>query len=715
MRTGRVPRIALALVLVLASLSLGSLPFGSSRADAVTCGSPAVPTTTVYLPNITKTLGGPSGWVTPFIVQNVGVANTDLEVSFFRFADGSLIACRVVSALAPGTSFADFPNADTDLPADTQFSVVVKSFGATVVSVVNEHQLATTPARAEALSYVGLSTGATKAYIPYAAKQASGWLTTFVVQNLGTAVANLTATFTSYDGTQTATIVRQIFPGRSAVIDPTVEPLLVAGTEYAGVLSADQPIAAIVNAHNDAPTVAAPMGFSYNAVAQPQNQPVYLPAVARNADGVARTTRVLVENGGTFDATPSLSFRSSTGATINLNAPAPIRPGATWSYDPNKTPDGLTACPATATPTCLGPGTYALTVQGGTFAVVGASITPTSAMGYIGSAGAGNRAYLPNITRTLGGATGWTTPIVLESTGAISATLRWYRFSDGALITRQTVNGLVSGQSVTIDPRAVNGLADNTQYAVVVDATGGTLAAIVTELNFQGGDGDMSYEGFAATVSPVPAPTAISVSPTTVSVPTASVQQLAAVVKDQFDNVLSGVTVTWAVTPATLGTVNGSGLFTAGQTAGTGTITATAGAATASVPLTVSLPQTQTVGGISFVVQSVTGADVFMESAMTAVDRGAVASEVPLDVTAVQTDFARSYIVRPKIFVFQTTSTFTTGLQSILGLPQSDASSIGAAATGIWYNNGTAQNIAIDWQKQSLALPISAIRHELTH
>jgi hypothetical protein len=457
------------------------------------------------------------------------------------------------------------------------------------------------------------------------------------------------------------------------------------------------------------------MGFSYNAVAQPQNQPVYLPAVARNADGVARTTRVLVENGGTFDATPSLSFRSSTGATINLNAPAPIRPGATWSYDPNKTPDSLTACPATATPTCLGPGTYALTVQGGTFAVVGASITPTSAMGYIGSAGAGNRAYLPNITRTLGGATGWTTPIVLESTGAISATLRWYRFSDGALITRQTVTGLVSGQSVTIDPRAVNGLADNTQYAVVVDATGGTLAAIVTELNFQGGDGDMSYEGFAATVSPVPAPAAIGVSPTTVSVPTASVQQLAAVVKDQFDNVMSGVTVTWAVNPATLGTINGSGLFTAGQTAGTGTITATAGTATASVPLTVSLPQTQTVGGISFVVQSVTGADVYMESTMTAVDRGAVASEVPLDVAAVQTDFARSYIVRPKIFVFQTTSTFTTGLQSILGLPQSDASSIGAAATGIWYNNGTAQNIAIDWQKQSVALPISAIRHELTH
>src|SRR5205809_8074405 len=129
MRTGRVPRIALALVLVLASLSLGSLPFAGSRADAATCGNPAAPTTTIYLPNITKTLGGPSGWVTPFIVQNIGVAPTDLDVSFYRFGDGALMACRRVVALQPFRSFADYPNADIDLPGNTQFSVVVRSFG----------------------------------------------------------------------------------------------------------------------------------------------------------------------------------------------------------------------------------------------------------------------------------------------------------------------------------------------------------------------------------------------------------------------------------------------------------------------------------------------------------------------------------------------------------------------------------------------------------
>src|SRR6266540_7462470 len=138
----------LACVLALALLSApepadaaSAPPLGvtASAAPAAPCGTPGVPTTTIFLPNITKMLGGPSGWVTPFIVQNVGVKKATLEVSFFRFSDGG-VACRKITDLAPATSFADYPNNDVDLPADAQFSVVVKSFGSEVVSVVNEHQ-----------------------------------------------------------------------------------------------------------------------------------------------------------------------------------------------------------------------------------------------------------------------------------------------------------------------------------------------------------------------------------------------------------------------------------------------------------------------------------------------------------------------------------------------------------------------------------------------
>src|SRR6185295_891915 len=133
------------------------------------------------------------------------------EVSFFRFSGGSLVACRRVDDLAPATSFADYPNNDADLPPDAQFSVVVKSFGSEVVSVVNEHQ-GGVGARAEALSYNGLTTGATTVFLPFVGKPEGApctaipqtdatcnvrWITTFVMQNFGTADATVTARFVS--------------------------------------------------------------------------------------------------------------------------------------------------------------------------------------------------------------------------------------------------------------------------------------------------------------------------------------------------------------------------------------------------------------------------------------------------------------------------------------------------------------------------------------
>src|SRR5205807_497806 len=58
------------------------------------CGTPGTATQSIYLPNITRYLGGPTGWYTPFIVQNTGSVATTLEVSFYKFTDGSLITRR---------------------------------------------------------------------------------------------------------------------------------------------------------------------------------------------------------------------------------------------------------------------------------------------------------------------------------------------------------------------------------------------------------------------------------------------------------------------------------------------------------------------------------------------------------------------------------------------------------------------------------------------
>lgn len=491
---------------------------------AASCDSSGTATTTVYLPNVTKTLGGPSGWYTPFIVQNIDTTSATLELSFYNFTDGSLVACRKITGLAPGTSFADVPNEDADLPGNSQFAVVVRSFGAQVVSVVNEHQGG--GSRAESGSYVGLSSGANKVYLPWVVNQIGGTYSTFIMQNLGTSQATVNIAFTPYESagpftkaTPSTTLSRSVAPGRSAFVDPRFESVLPAGTEYAVTLASDQPVGVITNVHRDAATEARPTMFSYNGVGDP-TLTSYLPYLPRVVEG--RTFVVLVQNAGASPATPTVTLRplTSGAAPVTLTAPAAIGPGAAWfftgEFQGGGSPSTLsetTVLPCSPGGTCVSDGEWSATVNGGQFAVLAAAKSPTSAFGYTAVA-TGTRSYLPNVTRTLGGTDGWTTPIVVQSAGASSATVRWYRFADGQLIQTQTLSGMTAGASVRIDPRGVAGLVEATQYSVVVDSSG-PLGALTTEYNFQGGDGAMVYEGFARTggaplpvPTPTPAPTA---------------------------------------------------------------------------------------------------------------------------------------------------------------------------------------------------------------
>lgn len=725
--TTRVVGLALAAAVVAASLALGARP-----ALAAGCDTAGQPTTTVYLPNITKTLGGPSGWVTPFIVQNVGVAATTLEVSFYRFSDETLVTCRKITGLLPYTSFADVPNNDTDLPGDTQFAVVVRSFGAQVVAVVNEHQSEQVPGRAEALSYTGFSAGATTVYLPFVGKpepvpcsapQPSEflcnlrWVTTFIMQNLGTINATITARFASYDGATAATLTRTVSPGRSTFIDPSAEPTLRAGRYYAVTLTSTQPIGVVANAHDDAPTSTAPRAFSYNGLPQPPSGDMFLP-YARRDGGAPRLvpSGVIVQNAGQTDATPTLVFRRlGAGTTATIVAPAPIKPGAAWYFDPevSAVAGGYQLCAVAGPGRCIDPGEHSLVVTGGIFAVLGATLATGAAMGHTGTLGQGNRAFVPNVTRTLGGPSGWTTPIVVQSTGATSATLRWYRFSDGALMQRQSIVLPARGSAVRVDPRSVAGLVDNTQYAVVVDAQNGSVAAVVTELNFNGGDGTMAYEGFPATVNPAPQPTVMSVVPASTTMTAGGTAQFTATVKDQFDNPIA-FPVNWSVTPTSLGMISGTGLFTASASgAGTGTVTATAGTLVGTAQVTVALPATATVGGISFRVDLSGPADVYTEVAITTTAAAAITAQSSLDVAAIQTDYGRSFARRPTVYVLATTASYTTAMRSIFGYDAATAQQAGAGSQGIFVEHLIAT--AANWEKLAPQKPLSTIRHELTH
>lgn len=445
------------------------------------------PTAVVYLPNITKTLGGPLGWTTPFYIQNTGQVATDLDVVFFRFADGAQVAQRSISALAPGATYADGPNADPDLSANTQFSVVIRSYGSSIVAVVA--QIQGTGTTTEALMYTGSSAGANKLYLPNVTRRFFGYDVPIIIQNLGAGPATATARFVSFDGTQTFALSVRAQPGRSVVIDPDFTDGLVDGTQYAVSITADQPITAVANAHNE---LGSPVAFSHLGLAT--GSTTLLAPIAVKGGPSGQFSPVVVQNIGSSPTDVTLTF-APLGAVGNpqtfvLSA---VAPGGSRAFDPRFILGTTTPC-ATASPTCLGPGEYSLKISAAT--LIAALVLPVSnitADAYVTPAVSNTRGFLPIVSRASGAIPAWTSRFAIDAPTGGTASIRWYRVGDGALATITTLN-LVTGTSVWVDPRSVVDLADG-QYSVVIEATAPVTTAV--QHSYPGGDGSMFNAGFA--------------------------------------------------------------------------------------------------------------------------------------------------------------------------------------------------------------------------
>jgi len=497
-------RVVFAVALVLALVCNGR---GVAAGSATACVRPPFPDALVHLPNVTKTLGGPNGWTTPFIVQNVGTQSVDLELEFLAFGSGDAsIICRRVTGIMPGTSFADVPSNDADLPGNMQFGVLVRAFGSHVVAVVNQQAGAGTAQEADA--YDGVSAGSTQVFLPNVVRRFYGFHSPLVIQSITTSMGptTATATFVSFDGTKTASITRTLDVGRSTFIEPNIEPSLSDGTQYAVTITADHPISVVVNTHRDE-DVATPVMYSVRGIPREVGaMTAYGPYAVKNVPGVGKgISTIVVQNMGTSAVTPMLVFTPLGGGSATSIAGQPTDPGRSWVFDPRYV-DGNTTkviCGARAAPGCLADGEYSFVAQasGPIAAQVNviwetAAGEPQSAAGYRAAGRPSAKVYLPNVTRTLGGVMGWTTPFIVQSPAASTVGVSWYRFSDGALVTTQTLR-LAANSAQRIDPRSVAGLSDDSQYSVVLDGGGVNIAAIVTELNYSGGDGAMFYEGFA--------------------------------------------------------------------------------------------------------------------------------------------------------------------------------------------------------------------------
>src|SRR5258708_112137 len=156
---------------------------GTRAAAASFPGAPAG-ATTVFLPNIVRQF---FGFHTPFIIQNLGTAQTTATASFVSF-DGTKTA-TIQRVIDPGRSQFVEPNIESQLIDGTQYAVTVTS-AQPISVVVNTHNDDASVAAPLVYATNGFAAGYEALQGPYISKGVPGvgkGSSTVVVQNLGAA------------------------------------------------------------------------------------------------------------------------------------------------------------------------------------------------------------------------------------------------------------------------------------------------------------------------------------------------------------------------------------------------------------------------------------------------------------------------------------------------------------------------------------------------
>lgn len=447
----------------------------AQRAGAATPGA-------VYLPNVTKTLGGPGGWTTPIVVQNTGTGSTSISVALYRFSDGAPVATLRSPTLTAGQGWYFDLGGLAQVPGDTQFAAVVTAASGSATAMVIEGS-----ASQGWMAYSGTSGGGPTLYLPNITRRLGGpdgWTTPFIVQNLGAASTTATVSFYRFgDGSLARRIEGvAIQPGRSASFVPQIIDGLSDDAQYSVVVqgSAGAELYAIVNEHQGG------QAMSYEGIlAGAQN--VYLPYVQKYVGGTGGwSSPFIVQNVGTTSATFSLSFYSVPGGALSAQAPSiTLEPGRSYAADVRFTPVSLPA------------GEHSVVIRGNAGAKLAAivnqqQLTTGMAMSYVGVTDSALAAYAPYVAKRAGNEE-WNSGIVLQNQGTAPTDVRVQIVDLGDGSTKQTkiLRALAPGASAVYSI-ATESPSSFLTYSAVISADQ-PVAAVVNSIGSGSGDMAMSY------------------------------------------------------------------------------------------------------------------------------------------------------------------------------------------------------------------------------
>lgn len=454
--------------------------FSALGSDRVTTG--ATPGA-VYLPNVTKTLGGLDGWTTPIVVQNTGSSATTISAALYRFSDGAYVTTLTTPRLVAGQAWTLDLAALPQVPHDTQFAAVVTAATGTAAAVVLEGS-----GGQGWMSYGGTAGGGATLYLPNVTRTLggpNGWTTPFIVQNLGISTASASVSFYRFaDGSLARRIDGvSIAPGRSQSFVPQIIDGLSDDAQYSVVVqgSAGSELYAIVNEHQGA------QAMSYEGVlAGAQN--LYLPYIQKYVGGTGGwISPFIVQNVGSAQATFSISFYTVTSGVLAAQIPSVmLEPGRSFADDVRFTPASLPA------------GEYSAVIRGSTGAKLAAIVnqqhlTNGMAMSYTGATDSASAVYAPYLAKRSGNEQ-WYSGLVVQNTGiaATDVTVQIFDVGDGSRKQTKIYKSVAPGASVVHSAAAEPTLASYLAYSAVATADQ-PITAVVNSTGSGGGDLALSY------------------------------------------------------------------------------------------------------------------------------------------------------------------------------------------------------------------------------
>lgn len=239
------------------------------------------------------------GYNTNFVVQNATSSTVDVTVEIVN-ASGIVVATQTASAV-PVSAYVNFEQAGlAGLSANVAYSAKITGTGALAVE---SNIYGQGSSENELYSYRPFASGSTTAYAPVIMNNYYGYLTALTVQNLGTAVANVTVTYgTGLVQTQT------VNPSASYVFySPSSD--LPSGTLTSAKIESDQNIVAVVNEQNSYKRAASYAAFASGSTT------VSVPIILKRYYNY--NTSVTCQNIGASSTNVTITYSDDTITVIN--------------------------------------------------------------------------------------------------------------------------------------------------------------------------------------------------------------------------------------------------------------------------------------------------------------------------------------------------------------------------------------------------------------